>query len=44
MSNIHERMENAMQSLIDEELSKFQGTWMQVGCEADGGMRPATSP
>ena len=39
MSNIHERMENAMQSLIDEELSKFQGTWMQVGCK-----RPPTSP
>lgn len=40
MSNIHERMENAMQSLIDEELSKFQGTWMQVGCEADGVLNP----
>ena len=40
MSNIHERMGNTMKSLIDEELSKFQGTWMQVRCEADGVLNP----
>lgn len=30
-----------MQSGIDEELEKFQGTWRQVRCEADGVVNPA---
>lgn len=30
-----------MQSGIDEELAKFQGTWRQVRCEADGVVNPA---
>lgn len=29
-----------MQSCIDEELRKFQGTWRQVRCEADGVANP----
>ena len=29
-----------MQSRIDEELRKFQGTWRQVRCEADGVANP----
>ena len=29
-----------MQSGIDEELRKFQGTWRQVRCEADGVLNP----
>lgn len=29
-----------MQARIDEELRKFQGTWVQIRCEADGVENP----
>ena len=29
-----------MQSSVDEELRKFQGTWRQIRCEADGIANP----